>query len=125
MHLLSFRQGRRHRRWCPSHIGVVTGLVLTTRRGVGLTDMSWEHAAEARAALNAIVADPQHGVAALSSAQTMSNLLKDLLPDAPREKSILVAAAEAGLANTVRQHVDHGMDPNTAIRLAAASLSST
>jgi len=90
-----------------------------------LTDMSWEHAAEARAALNAIINDPEHGVAALSSAQTMSNLLKDLLPDAPREKSILVAAAEAGLANTLRQHVDQGMDPNTAIRLTASSFSST
>src|SRR6266567_3806441 len=60
-----------------------------------MADMSWEHAAEARAALTAIVTDPEHGVAALSSAQTMSNLLKDLLPDAPREKSMLVAAAEA------------------------------
>ncbi len=87
--------------------------------------MSWEHAAEARAALNAIVTDPQHGVGALSSAQTMSNLLKDLLPDAPREKSILVAAAEAGLAGTLRQHVDQGMDPDTAIRLTASSFSST
>ena len=87
--------------------------------------MSWEHAAEARAALNAIVTDPQHGVSALSSPQTMSNLLKDLLPDAPREKSILVAAAEAGLADNLRQHVDQGMDPNTAIRLTASSFSST
>jgi hypothetical protein len=87
--------------------------------------MSWEHATEARAALNAIVSDPEHGVAALSSAQTMSNLLKDLLPDAPREKSILVAAAEAGLADTLRQHVDQGMDPDTAIRLTSSSFSST
>jgi hypothetical protein len=87
--------------------------------------MSWEHAAEARQALNAIVSDPQHGLAALSSAQTMSNLLKDLLPDAPREKSILVAAAEAGLADTLRQHIGAGMDPNTAIRLTASSLSTT
>jgi len=95
------------------------------RRGVGLTDMSWEHAAEARAALNAIVTDPEHGLPALSSPQTMSNLLKDLLPDAPREKSILVAAAEAGIADNLRQHIDQGMDPNTAIRLTASSFSST
>jgi len=87
--------------------------------------MSWEHAADARAALNAIVNDPEHGVAALSSAQTMSNLLKDLLPDAPREKSILVAAAEAGLADTLRDHVSQGMDANTAIRLTASSFSSS
>src|SRR5215472_15430650 len=91
----------------------------------GLTDTSWEHAAEARQALNAIISDPQHGIAALSSAQTMSNLLKDLLPDAPREKSILVAAAEAGLADTLRQHIAEGMDPNMAVRLTASSLSAT
>jgi hypothetical protein len=90
-----------------------------------MSEMSWEHASEARAALNAIVTDPEHGVAALSNAQTMSNLLKDYLPDAPREKSILVAAAEAGLADTLRDHVSQGMDPNTAIRLTASSFSSS
>ena len=90
-----------------------------------MSDMSWEHASQARAALNAIVTDPDHGVAALSNAQTMSNLLKDYLPDAPREKSILVAAAEAGLADTLRDHVAQGMDPNTAIRLTASSFSSS
>src|SRR6266704_5585873 len=95
------------------------------RRGNRMADMSWEHAAEARAALNAIVGDPEHGVAALSSAQTMSNLLKDLLPDAPREKSILVAAAEAGLASSLREHVAQGMYPNTAIRLTASSFSAS
>ncbi len=85
--------------------------------------MPWEHAAEARAALNAIVTDPEHGVQVLSSPRTMSNLLKDLLPDAPREKSLLVAAAEAGLADTLREHVSHGMDPSTAIQLTASSFS--
>jgi hypothetical protein len=90
-----------------------------------MSDMTWEHASEARAALNAIVTDPDHGVAALSNAQTMSNLLKDYLPDAPREKSILVAAAEAGLADTLSDHVAQGMDPNTAIRLTASSFSSS
>jgi hypothetical protein len=90
-----------------------------------MAGMSWEHAPEARAALNAIVTDPDHGVAALSNASTMSNLLKDYLPDAPREKSILVAAAEAGLADTLREHVSQGMDPDTAIRLTASSFSSS
>jgi len=85
--------------------------------------MPWEHAAEARAALNAIVTDPEHGVEALSSPRTMSNLLKDLLPDAPREKNLLVAAAEAGLANTLRGHVAQGMDSSTAIRLTASTFS--
>jgi hypothetical protein len=90
-----------------------------------MTDPTWEHAVEARAALRAIVTDPDHGVAALTSAQTMSNLLKDLLPDAPREKSLLVAAAEAGLASKLREHVEQGLDPSSAIRLAASSLSNS
>jgi hypothetical protein len=90
-----------------------------------MSDTSWEHASEARAALNAIVTDPEHGATALSNPQTMSNLLKDYLPDAPREKSILVAAAEAGLADTLREHIAQGMDPNTAIRLTASSFSSS
>src|SRR5580658_682701 len=98
---------------------------VATRKGDRMSDMSWEHASEARAALNAIVTDPEHGVSALSNPQTMSNLLKDYLPDAPREKSILVAAAEAGLADTLREHVAQGMDPNTAIRLTASSFSSS
>ena len=88
-----------------------------------MADLPWEHAAEARAALNAIVTDPEHGVDALSSPRTMSNLLKDLLPDAPREKSLLIAAAEAGLADTLREHVSQGMDTSTAIRLTASSFS--
>src|SRR5579875_910980 len=94
-------------------------------RGSRMPEVSFEHSDQARAALQAIVTDPQHGVAALSSSQTMANLLKDLLPDAPREKSILVAAAEAGLAGTLRDHVAQGMDPATAIRLAAASFSAS
>ncbi len=90
-----------------------------------MADLPWEHAAEARAALNAIVTDPEHGVGALSSPKTMSNLLKDLLPDAPREKNLLIAAAEAGLADTLREHVSQGMDTPTAIRLTASSFSAS
>jgi Domain of unknown function (DUF4190) len=93
------------------------------REGSPMAEMAWEHAAEARAALNAIVTDPDHGVDALSSPRTMSNLLKDLLPDAPREKNLLVAAAEAGLADSLREHVAQGMDSGTAIRLTASSFS--
>ena len=88
-----------------------------------MADLAWEHAAEARAALNAIVTDPEHGAAALSSPRTMSNLLKDLLPDAPREKNLLVAAAEAGLADSLKEHVSQGMDSSTAISLTASSFS--
>ncbi len=88
-----------------------------------MADPLFEHAQEARAALRAIVSDPVHGPDVLNSPQTTANLLHDLLPDAPREASLLVAAASAGIPATLRCHVAQGIDPATAIRLAAASLS--
>jgi len=76
---------------------------------------------EVRQALRSIVADPDYGVDALSSRRAMESLLKDMLPDRPKEAAILVAAAEHGLAATLRQRVSQeGMDAATAIRLVAA-----
>src|SRR6202035_4082342 len=69
--------------------------------GDQVTSMPWDAQGEAQAALRAVVADPRYGPAALSNAQTMTNLLKDLLADAPRESQ--------------------GMDRTTASRLAAGS----
>ena len=66
--------------------------------GDQVTSVPWDAQGEAHAALRAIVADPRYGPPALSNAQTMTNLLKDMLPDAPRESSVLVAASEAGVA---------------------------
>jgi hypothetical protein len=79
-----------------------------------VTGTQWEHQPEVRDALRTIVCDPQLGVPTLSSPQALSNLLKDLLPDAPRETSVLVAAAEAGLPQTLADHVAQGMDLATA-----------
>jgi hypothetical protein len=83
--------------------------------------MPWDAQGEAQAALRAIVADSRYGPTALSNAQTMTNLLKDMLPDAPRESSALIAASEAGLADMLRSNVSQGMDLDTASRLAAGS----
>jgi hypothetical protein len=82
---------------------------------------AWDPQGEALAALRTIVADPQYGPAALSSSQTMTNLLKDLLPDSPREASVLVAASEAGLADSLQTYRSQGMDPGTATQLVAGS----
>jgi len=90
-----------------------------------MADTSFEHADQARAALHAIVSDPAYGADALSSAQTMSNLLRDYLPDAPREAGLLAAAAEKNLAGMLRDHVSHGLDVSTAIRLTASSFASS
>jgi hypothetical protein len=83
---------------------------------------SLPHSDEARAALQAIVANPEYGEAALSSGPSTANLLKDLLPDAPKETAVLVAAAENGLATKLRDFVGQGMDPDTAVHLAASSM---
>jgi hypothetical protein len=86
-----------------------------------VTSMPWDAQGEAQAALRAIVADSRYGPAALSNAQTMTNLLKDMLPDAPRESSVLVAASEVGVAGMLQSNVSQGMDVTTASRLAAGS----
>jgi hypothetical protein len=78
--------------------------------------MSLERTAEVRQALSAIAADPDYGAAVLSSTRTLTNLLNDLLPDAPREKSELVGAAEARLGEILLDRVSHGMDPTDMVR---------
>jgi hypothetical protein len=75
----------------------------------------------ARLALTATVA--QVGVAALSDGETMMDSLRHLPPSG--EKSLLIAAAEAGLADTLREYVAQGMDPGRALRLAASSFASS
>src|ERR1022692_3634633 len=77
---------------------------------------------DVRAALREIVT--AHGPGALSSAAMLSNLLKDLLPDAPRVAKILVAAAEEHVGDVLLDHVSQGMDTATASRLAASSFAS-
>jgi hypothetical protein len=85
----------------------------------------WDESDEAQNALRAIVSNPVYGVAALSSSQIMANLLKDLLPDAPREVSVLVAAAEAGVASNLRDRVSQGMDVGTASAVVAGSFAAS
>lgn len=82
---------------------------------------SFEHASEARAVLRSIMADPVYGAEALSNSRIMSNLLEDLLPDAPREAGLIIAAANARLADKLGEHTAQGVDAMTAIRLTARS----
>jgi hypothetical protein len=90
-----------------------------------VTSPQWDEGDEAQQALRAIVSNPAYGTAALSSAPMMANLLKDLLPDAPREVSILVAAAEAGVAGQLRDRVSQGMDVGTASAVVAGSFAAS
>ena len=77
---------------------------------------------EAHEALGTAVAS--YGQRVLSDPHTLGNLVADLLPDLPRERSLLVTAAEAGIAAEMRQHVEEQhIDPDTAVQLVARSLS--
>lgn len=81
----------------------------------------WDASGSARNALHGIVSDPQYGATALSQPAVMTNLLKDMLPDEPREAGLLVAAAQADLAGSLRGYLAQGLDPDTAVSLTATS----
>jgi hypothetical protein len=93
-----------------------------TKGTVGMTIASWDPQGEALSALRAIAADPKYGADALSSAPMMTNLLRDMLPDAPREANVLITAAGAGVATALQGYAAQGMDRQMASRLAAGSL---
>jgi hypothetical protein len=77
---------------------------------------------EAREALGTAVTS--YGQRVLSDPHTLGNLVADLLPDLPRERSLLVTAAEAGIAAEMRQHVEgQHIDPDIAVQLVASALS--
>ena len=79
---------------------------------------------EAREALNSAVAS--FGPRILQSPQMLGNVVTDLLPDMPREQNLLIAAAEAGVATDLSQHVrDQHLTPSTAVQLAARALIDT
>src|ERR1700735_5558688 len=82
---------------------------------------SFDALGEAHEALDTAV--NSYGARVLSDPRILSNLVADLLPDNPRERSLLVTAAEAGVAGELTQNVDgQHMDADTAVALAAQSL---
>jgi hypothetical protein len=76
-------------------------------------------------ALRAIVSDPRYGPAALSKPEIMAELVRTYLPGISRSQhEAIVAAARTGLADTLREHLAHAIDPDIAVKLAAATFSS-
>jgi hypothetical protein len=77
---------------------------------------------EAHEALGTAVAS--YGQRVLNDPHILGNLVTDLLPDLPRERSLLVAGAETGVAAEIKQHVEEQhLDPDTAVQLVARALS--
>jgi hypothetical protein len=82
---------------------------------------SFDADGEAHEALSTAV--NSYGVRVLSDPRVLGNLVTDLLPDLPRERSLLVTAAEAGVAAELSQHVEgQHLDVETAVALVARSL---
>jgi len=76
---------------------------------------------EAREALSTAVSS--YGMRVLSDPRILGNLVTDLLPDSPRERSLLVTAAEAGMATELSQHVEQQrLSVETAVALVARGL---
>ena len=76
---------------------------------------------EAHDALRSAVAN--FGPRVLQNPQMLGNVVTDLLPDLPRERSLLIAAAEADVASELGQHVQgQHIDPDTAVQLIARGL---
>ncbi len=87
-----------------------------------MTEQQLDAQGEAHDALSTAV--DSYGQRVLSDPHILGNLVTDLLPDQPRERHLLVAAAEADVAGELRQHVEEQhLDPDTAVRLVASSLS--
>ncbi len=76
-------------------------------------------AGEVQAALTAIVND--FGPPALSKRNILDGALQDHLPgETTPVKTLLLEAADAGVATSLQEHISQGMDPDSAVRLTAA-----
>ena len=85
-----------------------------------MPDPVWDPSGKARGALASVVSD--FGTRALSSPSILDNVLHDLLPDSPKQISLIVAAGGSTVASALQEHVAQGMDADTAVRLASTQL---
>jgi hypothetical protein len=91
---------------------------MSDQREPATSEEAWDPNGEAQSALRRIV--DAYGAQALSGA-FLENQLNDQLPsDAPTwQRSLLVSAAEAKVAEDLREKIAQGIDPDTAVRLVA------
>src|ERR1700691_4847781 len=82
----------------------------------------FEYESSPRSILAAIVADPDLGPPALSHPATLFSVLRDYLPDSPRETGPLLAAAQLDIPRALRGQVARGVPRPMAIQFAATKL---
>jgi len=81
---------------------------------------AWDVNREAHAALDVVV--KEKGVTALSDPQLMLSMLRDLIPNLPKESNILVHAAEADVAGMLRDRLAQHISTGAAVTQAAVLL---
>jgi hypothetical protein len=87
-----------------------------------MTEPPLDAQGDAREALNSAVAD--FGQLILSDARMIRSRMSDLLPDLPRERHLLAAAAEADVAGQLFQQIQvRRLDPETAVQMVSHSFS--
>ena len=86
-----------------------------------MTEQQLDAQGEAHEALGSAVAN--FGQRILSDPRMLGNLVTDLLPDLPRERGLLVTAAEADVAGELTQDVqEQHLEADTAVQLVARAL---
>ena len=87
-----------------------------------MTEPPLDAQGDAREALKSAVAD--FGQLILSDARMIRSRMSDLLPDLPRERNLLAAAAEADVAGQLFQQIQvRRLDPETAVQMVSHSFS--
>ena len=86
-----------------------------------MTEPQLDAQGKAHEALSSAVAD--FGKRVLSDPQMLRSRMSDLLPDLPKERDLLVAAADADVAGELARYIqEQRLDPDTGIRLVSSSL---
>lgn len=66
-----------------------------------------------------------YGDRALSSKQLLENFFSDPFPKGNKGANLLISAADAGVAVSLRRHLDEGLDPDNAVMLAGREFEDT
>src|SRR2546423_7961833 len=85
-----------------------------------MTEGSWDSTGQAHQVMESLVRD--YGPQVLSNPQLLKNLLGDKLPTSPREASLLVAAAEAGVAGMLRERLGQSIPAEAVVQQTSVAL---
>jgi hypothetical protein len=87
-----------------------------------MSDQQLDAQGEAQEALGEAI--KSYGLSVLGNPRILGNFVTDMLPDLPRERSLLITAAEADVAGELTRHVEEQhVNADTAVQMVARALS--